>query len=101
VEDKLRIHIHNKGEKTASLTCNWCQEPHQVEENYKSEILERGKEHIEENKEEIEKRNIQITPEQTWTCGKCMLFLHKVPEGLIDGIQTDCHDHEIPKERKK
>jgi hypothetical protein len=96
----LRVHVHREGKKTAQLICNWCGLPHDVEPEYKAEVLERGRKEIEENKKELEKAGLTITPEQTWTCGACFLYLRLPDEGkfLIDGIKTEC-DHEVPKER--
>jgi len=87
MSEDLRINVFNKGEKTEQLTCNWCGEPHAVEAGYKKETLKRGAEQIKEH-------NIpDITPEETWTCGKCMLVLNGMAP---DALKTDCHDHPIP-----
>ena len=91
MDEDLRINIFNKGKKTAQLICNWCKEPHAVEPEYREEILKRGA-------EQLKKHGItHITPEETWTCGKCMLVLHGLP---ADALKTDCHDHKVP-ERKE
>jgi hypothetical protein len=98
----LNIHIHQSGEKTAELICNWCKEPHAVEPEYREEILKRGVERIEEFRQEAEKmpdvmaKIDELGPEETWTCGRCMLFLNGLP---LDAMKTDCHDHEVPEER--
>jgi hypothetical protein len=97
-----RIHFYGQGEKTDQLICNWCGEPHAVESEYKEQILERGATELEELRRLARQGNISddeikaLTPDQTWTCGKCMLFLNNLP---IDAMMTDCHDHEVPKQR--
>jgi hypothetical protein len=88
----------SKQEKTAALICNWCREPHSVEPEYREEMLKRGAEKIKEAREtQPDALPADITEEDTWTCGKCLARLM----GLPDDIKTDCHDHEVPKERKK
>ena len=39
----------------------------------------------------------ELDPDQTWTCGRCLLFLcgHSP-----DSMRTDCHDHAVPEERQ-
>ncbi len=87
----INIHLHKSGTKTAELICNWCGEPHAVEPEYREEILVRGAEKLAEMAIE------DIKPEQTWTCGRCMLALNNLPPSYL---QTDCHDHEVPLKRK-
>lgn len=86
--EQVRIHIHESGNKTTQLTCNWCGLPHDVEPAYRQEILNRGDRIIQEN-------NLvgQLTPEETWTCGACYLFLHNLP-----ALRTECN-HTVPRER--
>jgi hypothetical protein len=96
---KINVNIHASGEKTAELICNWCKEPHAVEPEYKKEILERGARELKECAKELEERNIVLTPEETWTCGKCMLVLNGIPEFVRDALKTECHDHEVPETR--
>ena len=100
VDGQINIHIHPTGEKTDELICNWCGLPHPVESEYKEEVLERGRKQIEENKAEIKKAGIEITPEQTWTCGTCFLYLEVPAEArfLISGLKTEC-DHDVPETR--
>lgn len=102
---EIRINLHQKGEKTDELICNWCGLPHPVEPEYKQKVLERGRREVGENQEAIEKAGIKITPEQTWTCGACFLYL-SLPEDarfLFEGIATahkvEC-DHEVPETRE-
>ena len=94
MDEKLRINIFPQGEKTAELICNWCGEPHAVEPEYREERLKRGAEQILELRKQGAK--IDIKPEQTWTCGKCMLVLNGLSP---DAMKTDCHDHEVPEEK--
>ena len=93
----IRIHIHRQGTepKSAELICNWCQEPHAVEPSYRKAALERGA--IEIAKLRVGGHEIpdDLTPEQSWTCGKCLLYV----KGLPDTLKTDCHEHEVPTER--
>lgn len=96
MDDKtdLNIHIMPQGKNTDTLTCNYCGEPHAVDPEYKQMILERGKERLKES------GITDIKPEETWTCGKCFLKLQKIPDELARTVQTDCHEHHIPSERK-
>ena len=96
--ERLAIHIHNQGEKTAELICNWCREPHAVEPEYREQILERGAKELDElrRQDAVPDEIKALTPEKTWTCGKCLLFLNNLSP---DAMKTDCHDHEVPKER--
>jgi len=99
-ESDLRIHLHGRGEKTAQLICNWCGEPHAVEPEYREQVLERGARELEELRRQegsaVPDEVKALRPEQTWTCGKCLLFLNNVP---ANAMTTECHDHEVPKER--
>jgi len=91
----MNVHLHKSGEKTAELTCNWCGEPHAVEPEYREDVLLRGAKILAEYKSKDIKIK-DIKPEQTWTCGRCFLVLHNHPS---DFIPTDCHEHEVPKEK--
>lgn len=85
----VNIHVHPSGEKTAYLNCNWCGESHLMEQEYREKTLIRGAKAASELK-------LDVPPEETWTCGRCML----VVTGLrMDFIPTDCHVHDVPKER--
>ena len=94
MEENLRINVFPKGEKTAELKCNWCGELHAVEPTYREEALKRGAEVIQDLKDQGAK--IDIGPEDSWTCGKCMLFLNGMGS---DALKTDCHDHPVPEQR--
>lgn len=94
----IRIHIHRQGTepKSAELICNWCQEPHAVEPSYREEALKRGAKEIAKLKADNHEMPDDLTPEQSWTCGKCLVHL----EGLPSEFKTDCHEHEVPTERR-
>lgn len=94
-EDKpaLRINLHQSGEKTETLVCNWCGLPHPVEADYKAQVIARGKEILAEQPIE------GVTPEDTWTCGACYLFVNGLPEFVIEAVRTECN-HTVPKERR-
>jgi len=91
---KLNIHIHAPGEKTESLTCNWCKEPHAVEPSYKETFLKRTSEKLREVAEthpEVELPDV----EDAWTCGRCMLAMMGKEPGFV---RTDCHEHDVPEQ---
>lgn len=92
-DDELRIHLRFSGEKTEQLICNWCGLPHPVEPEYKKEILERGAKQLKEL------GLTDVTPEETWTCGACYLFVNRVPAELAQKLRTEC-EHEVPRERQ-
>ena len=96
--EDVNIHVRPQEEaKTEVLTCNWCHQPHPVSPAYKDEIVARGAERIAEAKaaNALADESANIKPEETWTCGKCMIYLMGLPETM----RTECHDHEVP-ERK-
>ena len=94
-EENVNIHVRppELESKTEVLTCNWCRLPHPVEPGYKSEVLARGAERIEEARKANALADADIKPEETWTCGRCMIHLMGLPETM----RTECHDHEVPK----
>lgn len=95
----VNIHVHPKEEdrdKVNILTCNWCKEMHAVTPEYKQEALARGAKRIAEMKAEYpEDVSPDITPEDTWTCGRCFVFLMHLPADT----KTECHEHAVPKNR--
>jgi hypothetical protein len=93
---EVRVNVHAQGNKTEELVCNWCGLPHPVEPAYRQEVLERGRKEVEEYKSKL----VVFTPEETWTCGKCFLHLHGLPDFVIEVVKTEC-DHEVPTERYK
>ena len=97
---EARIHIATQaaGKRTAELTCNWCGLPHLVESSYHFDMIERGKKLIGEAKAASKNGDpvINITPEETWTCGRCMLYHCALP---LDAMKTECSDHDVPETR--
>ena len=87
----INLNVFPPGEKTAELTCNWCGEIHKVEPEYRLETLTRGAARL----AEMDLKG--VTPEDTWTCGRCLLVL---AGRSVDFMKTDCHEHEVQKERK-
>jgi protein-arginine kinase activator protein McsA len=96
--DSINIHLHpreQERDKTRILVCNWCNELHDVTPEYKEEVLARGAEIIAEALKADPKLD-PIKPEETWTCGKCYLYLMNLPTN----IKTDCHDHPVPEKKR-
>jgi len=98
---ELNVHIDltPKNDKSETLVCNWCAEPHAVDADYKEAMLERGEEQLMVLRQQYpDKAEVhELEPDQTWTCGRCLLFLcgHSP-----DSMRTDCHDHAVPEERQ-
>jgi len=94
--EEVKIHLReDEGEKNTVLTCNWCKQPHPVEQSYRDDILKRGAEKIEELRKEHPLDLVpDLVPEDTWTCGKCFLYLTGLPAGAA---KTECHDHDVPR----
>lgn len=94
-EPDVRVYIHPSNTQEPEdheLICNWCGIPHPCTRSYRDDILKRGAEKIAEAE-----LGDQITPEQTWTCGRCILALEGLPPDLL---RTDCPDHDVPKEKQ-
>src|SRR6516225_3313030 len=100
--EEVNVHVFPKGEKTETLICNWCGEPHKVEAAYKEEIIRRGQERLDEvaalDDPEAKKQAALMDPDETWTCGNCYLFL--MFGRVSDIVQTECHDHKVPDTRQ-
>lgn len=97
--EEVKIRLREDGEKNAVLTCNWCKQPHPVEQSYMDDILKRGAEKIEElelisSPTSPPWADLDLVPEDTWTCGKCLLYLTGLPAGAA---RTGCHDHDVPR----
>jgi protein-arginine kinase activator protein McsA len=93
----VNIHLRpQEGEdaKTETLVCNWCHLPHKVEPEYKQDILVRAAERLAEALEAggLTDDERALKPEDTWTCGKCMVQLL----GLPTTTRTECPEHEVP-----
>jgi hypothetical protein len=82
-------------DKTETLVCNWCREPHRVTPAYKKEVISRGEKDLRELREKEPEAEL-VDVEDTWTCGRCTLHLL----GLPGFFKTDCHDHAVPEIRK-
>jgi hypothetical protein len=94
----IGLHITNQAapeDETETLVCNWCDEPHPATPEYKAAVLKRGAEAIAEIKEQAQACG--LTPEQTWTCGKCIVTVY----GVEDTLKHDCHDHSVPTREEK
>lgn len=87
----ININIYRQGDKTETLTCNYCKLPHPVEPEYKASFLARAAEKIKEAEKHAGKE-LGIEPHEAWTCGACTLVLNGIP---ADAFRTEC-SHPVP-----